>query len=68
MVFKSLGQAELRQILDIELGLVQQRIFDSAGANSFVFTLSSSAKDHLLKEGTDMKYGVTWGKALRPRA
>jgi ATP-dependent Clp protease ATP-binding subunit ClpA len=58
VVFKSLGQVELRQILDIELGLVQQRIFDSAGVNSFVFTLSSSAKDHLLKQGTDMKYGA----------
>jgi ATP-dependent Clp protease ATP-binding subunit ClpB len=58
VVFKSLGETELRQILDIELGQVQQRIFDSSGPNSFVFTLSSSAKDYLLREGTDLKYGA----------
>ena len=58
MVFRPLGQAELRQILDIELHLVQQRIFDSAGPNSFVFTVSEPAKEHLLTEGTDLKYGA----------
>jgi ATP-dependent Clp protease ATP-binding subunit ClpA len=58
VVFKPLGDGELRKILDIELRLVQQRIFNSAGPSPFIFTLSPSAKDFLLAEGTDMKYGA----------
>jgi len=58
VVFRPLGQAELRKILDIELHLLQQRIFDSAGPNYFVLAASDSAKQHLLAEGTDMKYGA----------
>lgn len=59
VVFKPLGQSELRQILDIELGMVQQRVFHSgAPDNSFVFQVADPAKDHLLSAGTDMKYGA----------
>jgi ATP-dependent Clp protease ATP-binding subunit ClpA len=58
VVFKPLGQAELRQILDIELNMVQQRIFNAAGVDSFVLAVTPEAKDHLLREGTDMKYGA----------
>ena len=38
--------------------MVQQRVFDSAGCNAFVFTTTDCAKDFLLKEGTDVKYGA----------
>jgi ATP-dependent Clp protease ATP-binding subunit ClpB len=58
VVFKPLGQDQLRRVLDIELNQVQQRVFDSAGVNAFVFTASDSAKDYLLREGTDVKYGA----------
>ena len=59
VVFKHLGEAELRRILDLELHFVQQRIFQSSnGDRSFVFTLSPPAKDHLLVAGTDTKYGA----------
>ncbi len=58
VVFKPLGEPELRRILDIELRMVQQRILTAAGANPFIFTVSPAAKDHLLAEGTDMKYGA----------
>ena len=58
VVFRPLGQTELRQILDIELHLLQQRIFDSVGPNYFVFRASEPAKEHLLTEGTDLKYGA----------
>ncbi len=44
--------------LTIELNMVQQRIFSTANAAPFVFRLSEGAKDFLLKEGTDMKYGA----------
>ena len=58
VVFKPLGQEQLREVLDIELNMVQQRVFDSAGVNAFVFTATDGAKDYLLKEGTDVKYGA----------
>ncbi len=58
VVFKPLGESELRRILDIELRMVQQRIFNAAGSSPFIFTVSPSAKDYLLAEGTDLKYGA----------
>jgi len=58
VVFKSLGPGELRKILTIELDSVQQRIFNSANSAPFVFSLTDPARDFLLREGTDMKYGA----------
>lgn len=58
VVFKPLGESELRRILDIELGLVQQRILNSISEHPFVFTATEGAKEHLLTEGTDAKYGA----------
>jgi ATP-dependent Clp protease ATP-binding subunit ClpA len=58
VVFKPLGESELRKILDIELNLVQQRIFNSSIDKSFVFTATQAAKGYLLEEGTDPKYGA----------
>jgi ATP-dependent Clp protease ATP-binding subunit ClpA len=58
VTFKPLGSGELRKILDIELNMVQQRIFNTAPDKSFVFKTSDEAKDFLLQEGTDLKYGA----------
>ena len=58
VVFKSLGKAELRRVLDIELAQVQQRVLHSPSEKSFVFTMTASGKEFLLSEGTDMKYGA----------
>jgi ATP-dependent Clp protease ATP-binding subunit ClpA len=58
VVFKSLREEQLRQILEIELGMVQQRILMATGNNQFVFTCSQKVKDFLLQEGTDLKYGA----------
>jgi ATP-dependent Clp protease ATP-binding subunit ClpA len=59
VTFKPLGTEELRRILDIELNLVQQRIFNNSAADkSFVFKATDSAKGFLLQEGTDLKYGA----------
>lgn len=58
VVFRSLGDAELRRILEIELGMVQERIFQSPSARPFVFSVTADAKDYLLREGTDLKYGA----------
>jgi len=58
VTFKPLGKNDLRQVLDIELRMVQQRIFQAGPERSFVFTTSKSAKELLLREGTDVKYGA----------
>src|SRR5690606_10768704 len=57
VVFRSLKEHHLRQILDIELGLVQDRITESAGTK-FAFECSDAAKTFLLNEGIDLKYGA----------
>jgi ATP-dependent Clp protease ATP-binding subunit ClpB len=58
VTFRPLGTNELRKILDIELKMVQQRIFSTTADRSFAFTTTDSAKDFLLEQGTDMKYGA----------
>lgn len=58
VVFNSLGESELRRVLDIELGMVQHRILNNSPEHSFVFTATEAAKEHLLREGTDLKYGA----------
>jgi ATP-dependent Clp protease ATP-binding subunit ClpB len=58
VVFKTLRPEHLQQILEIELGMVQQRILMAAGANQFVFTCTPKVKAFLLHEGTDPKYGA----------
>lgn len=57
VVFRSLKERHLRRILDIELGAVQARITESAGTK-FVFECSVEAKEFLLQEGIDLKYGA----------
>jgi ATP-dependent Clp protease ATP-binding subunit ClpA len=57
-VFQTLQASHLKKILDIELGMVQDRILNSRGEGKFVFKCTSNAKEFLLKEGTDLKYGA----------
>jgi ATP-dependent Clp protease ATP-binding subunit ClpB len=57
VVFRSLKEHHLRAILDLELQAVQDRIMMSAGTK-FVFQCSDAAKDMLLQEGIDYKYGA----------
>jgi hypothetical protein len=57
VVFRSLKEHHLRQILDIELKSVQDRITESAGTK-FIFECTDAAKEFLLGEGIDLKYGA----------
>ena len=68
VVFKPLGDGELRQILDLELNQLQQRILASAQAVPFAFSLTVDAKDFLIREGTDAKYGARHLKRAIDRA
>jgi ATP-dependent Clp protease ATP-binding subunit ClpB len=58
VVFKMLRPEHLEQILEIELGMVQQRILQATGNSQFVFSCTPSVKKFLLSEGTDPKYGA----------
>jgi ATP-dependent Clp protease ATP-binding subunit ClpB len=57
VVFQPLGQEELRRIVDIELEMVQERI-ENAVEKSFAVNVTESAREFLLKEGTDSRYGA----------
>lgn len=57
VVFRSLKEHHLRAILDLELQAIQDRIMISAGTK-FVFQCSPEAKNMLLDEGIDYKYGA----------
>ncbi len=58
VVFRTLRSEHLQQILEIELGMVQQRILMAPAANQFVFNCTAGVKTFLLQEGTDLKYGA----------
>ena len=58
VVFKSLGNEELRRIVDIELEMVQQRIQTAAVNKPFLVQVSDAAREFLLVEGTDFRYGA----------
>jgi len=57
IVFRALGRPVLEKILDIELKAVQERIIAATGSQ-FVFQCRPAARDYLLAEGTDPKFGA----------
>jgi len=57
VVFHPLQRKQLEQVLDIELSMVQQRVLDAA-KGQFLFSVAPTARDFLLKEGTDQRYGA----------
>ncbi len=58
VTFRMLRHEHLEQILEIELGMVQQRILQATGNNQFVFSCTVAVKEFLLREGTDLRYGA----------
>src|SRR5208337_681676 len=58
VVFRTLRPEHMEQILEIELGMVQQRILQTTGNNQFVFSCTPSVKQFLISEGTDLRYGA----------
>ena len=57
VVFHPLKKDQLQEVLDIELGQVQQRVLDTA-KGQFLFRVTPSGRDFLLQEGTDQRYGA----------
>jgi ATP-dependent Clp protease ATP-binding subunit ClpA len=58
LVFRTLTRADLERILDIELAAIQSRILATQLERPFVLLCTTKAKELLLAEGTDLKYGA----------
>jgi ATP-dependent Clp protease ATP-binding subunit ClpB len=57
VVFHPLKRDQLEEVLEIELGQVQQRVLETA-RGQFLFRVTSAAREFLLAEGTDQRYGA----------
>jgi ATP-dependent Clp protease ATP-binding subunit ClpB len=57
VVFHPLKREQLEEVLEIELGQVQQRVLETA-KGQFLFRVTSAGRDFLLQEGTDQRYGA----------
>jgi len=57
VVFHPLKRAQLEEVLEIELGQVQQRVLETA-KGQFLFRVTLEAREFLLQEGTDQRYGA----------
>ncbi|HWZ96431.1 MAG TPA: AAA family ATPase [Candidatus Dormibacteraeota bacterium] len=57
VVFHPLQRTQLEEVLEIELGQVQQRVLETA-RGQFLFRVTNAARDFLLQEGTDQRYGA----------
>jgi ATP-dependent Clp protease ATP-binding subunit ClpB len=58
VVFKTLRSEQLQRILDLELEMVQQRILAAPGSKKILFACTTSVRNLLLEEGTDVRYGA----------
>jgi hypothetical protein len=57
VVFHPLRREQLEEVLEIELGQVQQRVLETA-KGQFLFRVTTAGRDFLLQEGTDQRYGA----------
>jgi ATP-dependent Clp protease ATP-binding subunit ClpB len=57
VVFRSLNRERLAEVLQIELGQLQQRVLETQNGQ-FVFRMTDAGREFLLCEGTDQRYGA----------
>jgi len=57
VVFHPLRRDHLEQVLEIELGQVQQRVLEAA-KGQFLLRVTDPGREFLLQEGTDQRYGA----------
>ena len=57
VVFRSLNEQHLREILELELKAVQERIMTTA-STKFLFNCSPTFKELVLHDGSDSRYGA----------
>jgi ATP-dependent Clp protease ATP-binding subunit ClpA len=58
VAFNPLGERELQQVLELELTAVRDRVTHAMHARSLPLNVSDTAKQFLLREGTDARYGA----------
>ncbi|HEV2445705.1 MAG TPA: AAA family ATPase [Candidatus Sulfopaludibacter sp.] len=58
VVFNPLGKAELRDILKLELDAVQDRLLATGNVADLRWSVRTPAREFLLTEGTDARYGA----------
>jgi len=58
IVFRPLTTHQLGRILEIELNSIRERVFNVDADRRFTFSLTASAKEFLLNEGTNVEYGA----------
>lgn len=58
VVFQTLTEPELVDILELELSTVQRRLMSAQRNRAFVLRCERKVKTFLIKEGTDPKYGA----------
>lgn len=57
VVFHPLAHEQLQAVLDIEVESVQRRVLGS-GTGRFLLRVTKEAREYLLQEGTDQRYGA----------
>ena len=67
VVFRTLRPEQLEQVFDLELAKIQKRIMTAIGQSHFTFCCTPEVKQHLLREGTDPKYGARHLKRVLER-
>jgi len=65
VVFQTLGEKELRDILDLDVKTLNRRF---ASHTRFLLTLTEAVKGYLLREGTDVRYGARHLKRVLERS
>jgi ATP-dependent Clp protease ATP-binding subunit ClpB len=58
IVFRPLSGRQLDRILEIELNSIRGRVSNADAGRPFTFSVTPSAKQFLLKEGTNIEYGA----------
>src|SRR6476620_4988340 len=58
VVFHPLHREQLEEVLEIELGQVQKRVWNTT-ARPFLFRITDEGREFLLEEGTDQRYGAS---------
>jgi ATP-dependent Clp protease ATP-binding subunit ClpB len=57
-VFHPLNETDLRHIFDLELTQVEERLHHAAGGSAVSLEVTDEAKDYVLREGADTRYGA----------
>jgi ATP-dependent Clp protease ATP-binding subunit ClpA len=60
IVFRPLRDNDLRRIVEIELGRLQDRILTCSATGGFVMRVTERARQRLLAEGVDPRYGARY--------